>query len=632
MESRDDQLLQRWAQDRDEAAFAALVARHGGMVLAVARRVVGSTDAEDVSQAAFLILARQAGRVAPGVSLAGWLHTTARRLALHHRETGIARRRREREGAMPTSVDPSEPDEGTAASIDAAIAALPERYRVPLVLHHLEGHAQAAIAERLGVAEGTVASWLARGRDRLADLLRRRGVAIPAVALSTLLADQAAAAATPIFIANTTGAAVSFATGSVSLASSGGTSLALAQHGIHLMAIAKAKLITTATLVVLSVTGVGSYAVVRHLAAEGEPVQVGSTPVPATPRIADADLPAPDLLAAYATLTQAWLAVPDLAESRDAELAAIARQTVIDGITASIDRAPPGSEEHPERFLWPVDLEALYQGSDPSALRNRERDLGGRSLSTAFAYLSPVPMVLSAITPVLVSDPAMGLSGKAILGYADGHAEAVEDGFRLHAIARSQQDRLAPRTWDHRQWGALQRLRDAPPGSTTSAIGTDPLSDAWHRFPTDADARDQAIAAAGTRILLCCQAYKTDHDRWPASATLAISHQDSTSFDPAPIVRLGTSVTRSFVYFRAVRDEASRTTPILISDPAIGLTGKTIVVYADARTEILDDGFRLHAIARWLQGRTPAFTWNADQWQAVLDLRNGSADVDHGGF
>ena len=78
----DAELVRRFVADRDEAAFAALVRRHGPMVLGVCRRVLRDPhDAEDAFQATFLVLARRAGSLRRG-ALAGWLYTTARRSAL----------------------------------------------------------------------------------------------------------------------------------------------------------------------------------------------------------------------------------------------------------------------------------------------------------------------------------------------------------------------------------------------------------------------------------------------------------------------------------------------------------------------------------------------------------------------
>ena len=79
----DTELLERCAGQHDEAAFAALVARHGAMVLAVCRGVLRSPqDAEDAFQATFLILARKAGSLRVDDSLGGWLHRVARRVAV----------------------------------------------------------------------------------------------------------------------------------------------------------------------------------------------------------------------------------------------------------------------------------------------------------------------------------------------------------------------------------------------------------------------------------------------------------------------------------------------------------------------------------------------------------------------
>src|SRR5215208_6706029 len=79
----DRDLLRRFADGKDEAAFAALVRRHGAMVHAAARRVLGNAhDAEDVCQAAFLLLAKKAAAGRWGPSVAPWLHRTAHLMAL----------------------------------------------------------------------------------------------------------------------------------------------------------------------------------------------------------------------------------------------------------------------------------------------------------------------------------------------------------------------------------------------------------------------------------------------------------------------------------------------------------------------------------------------------------------------
>jgi RNA polymerase sigma factor (sigma-70 family) len=172
----DADLLARFATDREEAAFAALVARHGPMVLATCRRVLGHHDAEDACQAAFLVLARRAAGLRINGSVAAWLHGVARRAATAARRTAERRRAHEAR-AVPGRPDGG-PDDDTAelrAVLDDEIASLPAKYRAVLVLADLEGRDRRDVAAELGLPVGTVASRHARARARLAARLRQRG-------------------------------------------------------------------------------------------------------------------------------------------------------------------------------------------------------------------------------------------------------------------------------------------------------------------------------------------------------------------------------------------------------------------------------------------------------------------------
>ncbi len=179
----DAALLGRFADRRDEAAFAVLVRRHGAMVFGVCRRLLATDqDAEDAFQATFLVLARKAGTAAPR-DVGNWLYGVARRAALLARRT-IARRR-ERTGEVPDR--PASEADRLRAMLDEELGRLPDHYRAVVVLCDLEGRTRREAAALLGWPEGTVAGRLARARELLAKRLA------PAVSLAALLAGSSAA-------------------------------------------------------------------------------------------------------------------------------------------------------------------------------------------------------------------------------------------------------------------------------------------------------------------------------------------------------------------------------------------------------------------------------------------------------
>ncbi len=178
------QLLRRFADRRDEAAFSALVAHHGPMVLATCRRILSNpADADDAFQATFLVLARKARAIEDPDRLAPWLHGVARRVAVRSRSLSARRRRVETEGQGVVAVAPP-PDDARElrAVLDEELARLPEKYRVPLVLCYLEGMTHDEAAGQLDWPVGTVRSRMAQARDRLRSRLARRGFAPESVA------------------------------------------------------------------------------------------------------------------------------------------------------------------------------------------------------------------------------------------------------------------------------------------------------------------------------------------------------------------------------------------------------------------------------------------------------------------
>src|SRR5262245_28797912 len=237
----DGQLLARFAAERDQEAFAALVRRYGSLVWGVCRRLLGHHDAEDVFQAAFLVLAQRAGKLADGRPVGGWLHGVVYRTALAARAMNARRRARERqvEEFPHPEVSTAEPRDWLPL-LDGALNALPEKYRLPVVLCHLQGKTRREAAALMGLAEGTVSSRLATALDMLAKRLARLGPALSGGAVAAALAGGAAAAGVPApLLASTGKAALLVVAGELGAALTGVA--VLAKGALNTMGISKEK-------------------------------------------------------------------------------------------------------------------------------------------------------------------------------------------------------------------------------------------------------------------------------------------------------------------------------------------------------------------------------------------------------
>lgn len=195
----DRELLARFADGSDQAAFAELFRRHSGMVLGVCRRALANVqDAEDACQATFLLLARRANSGRWQSSVANWLYTAARRVAGNARRSARRRAGREKRAAVQDVVEPVDRMTGREFldALDVELDRLPPAYREPLVLCYLEGLTRDEAAARLGLPPLTVKTRLERGRKRLGDALTKRGCVV-GVGLLALAATSPARAAPP---------------------------------------------------------------------------------------------------------------------------------------------------------------------------------------------------------------------------------------------------------------------------------------------------------------------------------------------------------------------------------------------------------------------------------------------------
>ena len=288
----DGQLLERFATRRPEAAeaaFEALVGRHGPMVLRVCRGVLRDPhDVDDAFQATFLVLVRKANSIGERELLGPWLYGVAHRVALKAR--GVAARRNKREGGIVDD-PPAELAEGPwldlRPMLHEELNRLPEKYRKPVVLCHLQGLTHAEAAQELAWPVGTVSVRLSRARKLLKERLTRRGLTVTATLWAAGLSLEGASASVPrALIHSTTIAARSFAAGKVFAAGTVSVgSVALAKRILTMMWIARLK--WAVAPLVLGVSTVGAVTLAQRTPETplqaGEQVVVKGGGAPANP-------------------------------------------------------------------------------------------------------------------------------------------------------------------------------------------------------------------------------------------------------------------------------------------------------------------------------------------------------------
>jgi RND family efflux transporter MFP subunit len=200
----DSELLRRYTLLRDEAAFEALVRRHGRLVFGLSRRVLGARqDAEDAFQATFLVLARKAKSISRSEMVGTWLYKVAYRVALAARARRAKNAVREKQldcAAVSPSADASAAAQWAeaAAILDDEVQRLPARLRSAIVLCYFGGKTVDEAADTTGCPRGTMASRLARARERLRLGLTKRGVVLSAAALAAGLSEAGAGAGPPL--------------------------------------------------------------------------------------------------------------------------------------------------------------------------------------------------------------------------------------------------------------------------------------------------------------------------------------------------------------------------------------------------------------------------------------------------
>jgi len=264
----DGELLEQFLRTRQEACFAAIVERHGGMVMRVCQSILADApDAEDAAQAVFLTLAEQGSKVRGRTSLVGWLYRVAWFIAARAAEARAIRRKHEQEAArMKNETMETEKDDIPAEELYAGMEKMSEKYLMPLLLHHVEGRSEAETASLLGCSVSAVSVRLTRGRKMLREEMLKRGVSASALGVTAAITQQTSASVSPAFVASASQMAVQVASGQVMAAGASWMTLALSKGAVQMLWMARMKMIVSAiaALMVL-LAGLTTYLVAANL-------------------------------------------------------------------------------------------------------------------------------------------------------------------------------------------------------------------------------------------------------------------------------------------------------------------------------------------------------------------------------
>jgi RNA polymerase sigma-70 factor (ECF subfamily) len=311
-DASDRELINAFVRERNQAAFAALLKRHGPPVLGVCRRILGNVqDAEDAFQGTFIVLAQKAGSIGRPDLLGSWLHGVASRTALMARRAA-SRRAAAEERMMRTLLRRTGSKPSTAelkSVLDEYIAGLPEKYRRVVVLRFLEGRSQCEAAQALSWPEGTVATRLSQALAILKQKLGADGFDAAGAALAAELAALKHAIVSEALGQTTLNAAISSGPASVGAASQ--NALALSKGVCRNMFIEKLKIVA----LIVACGGVIGTAATLQLAKRQQfqaqppaPANVAAAPATlesqANPPASRPDLPGPRMRAATLAIIQ----------------------------------------------------------------------------------------------------------------------------------------------------------------------------------------------------------------------------------------------------------------------------------------------------------------------------------------
>jgi uncharacterized protein (TIGR03435 family) len=257
----DSALLRQYADDHSDEAFAALVRRHVNLVYSVALRQVGHPqNAEEITQAVFVILAKKAAGLRHEKALSSWLFQATRLTAINFVRSEIRRRHREEEAQMQTLLNESggEVWPKIAPLLDDAVAALREKERRAIVLRFYEGRNLREVGLALGASEDAAKKRVGRALEKLRQFFAKRGVDSTAAAIAETISANSVQPISALTVK--TISAVAVAKGAAASTST----LTLIKGALKIMAWTKTKTAIVTGVVVLFTAGTATVAVKEY--------------------------------------------------------------------------------------------------------------------------------------------------------------------------------------------------------------------------------------------------------------------------------------------------------------------------------------------------------------------------------
>jgi RNA polymerase sigma factor (sigma-70 family) len=274
----DWELLERFRLSRDQRAFAELVRRHAGFVLATCRRRLRDAHAaEDATQAVFLVLSRRTPVKSSGnASLAGWLYKTAVYSCNTSMRSTRSRDLHERRAASeaPASIGPSATSIDRADAemlLDRALAELSNKERDAVLLRFYQDQSAQQVGAALGISANGATKRIGRAIERMREFLAGKGylIASPAV-IESFVQSMPAPDAHPDFVAKVIAVATGQSTAS-------GVVQQLAEGVNHMFRIAQVKLVAAVVGIVVTAGG-GVIAVNQLMAQSNAPKSTAAAP------------------------------------------------------------------------------------------------------------------------------------------------------------------------------------------------------------------------------------------------------------------------------------------------------------------------------------------------------------------